>query len=58
MQITIDLPDNLPLTEADVRIELAIGLYQQHNLRLGKATQLAAIINLKVLQNRWSGGNK
>jgi hypothetical protein len=23
MQITIDLPDNLPLTEADVRIELA-----------------------------------
>ncbi len=24
MQITIDLPDNLPLTEADVRIELAI----------------------------------
>ncbi len=26
MQITIDLPDNLPLTEADVRIELAIGL--------------------------------
>ena len=26
MQITIALPDNLPLTEADVRIELAIGL--------------------------------
>ena len=26
MQITIDLPDNLPLTEADVRIELAIAL--------------------------------
>jgi hypothetical protein len=26
MQITIDLPDNLPLAEADVRIELAIGL--------------------------------
>ncbi|AFZ10264.1 hypothetical protein Osc7112_6074 [Oscillatoria nigro-viridis PCC 7112] len=24
MQITIDLPDNLPLTEADVRIQLAI----------------------------------
>ena len=23
MQITIDLPDNLPLTEADVRIELS-----------------------------------
>jgi len=50
MQITLDLPDNLPLTEADVRLELAIGLYQQHNLRLNKAAQLAAIINLKVLQ--------
>ncbi|MEG4284858.1 UPF0175 family protein [Microcoleus sp. A006_D1] len=43
MQITIDLPDNLPLTEADVRIELAIVLYQQHSLRLDKATQLAKI---------------
>ncbi|MEG4092405.1 hypothetical protein [Microcoleus sp. Pol12B4] len=45
MQITIDLPDNFPLTEADVRLELAIVLYQQHNLSLDKATQLAAIIN-------------
>jgi len=43
MQITIDLPDNLPLTEADVRIELAIGLYQQHNLRLDQAAQLAVM---------------
>ncbi|MEG3937875.1 UPF0175 family protein [Microcoleus sp. S36b_A3] len=43
MQITIDLPDNLPLTEADVRIELAIGLYQQHSLSLDKAAQLAKI---------------
>ncbi|CBN54637.1 MULTISPECIES: hypothetical protein [Kamptonema] len=34
MQITIDLPDNLPLTEADVRRELAIVLYQQHNLHI------------------------
>ena len=33
MQITIDLPDNLPLTEADVKIELAIVLYQQYSLR-------------------------
>jgi len=32
MQITIDLPDNLPVTEADVRRELAIALYQQHNI--------------------------
>jgi len=33
MQITIALPDNLPLTEADVRIEIAIELYQQHSYR-------------------------
>lgn len=43
MQITIDLPDNLPLTEADVRLELAIVLYQQHSLSLDKAAQLAAM---------------
>ena len=43
MQITIDLPDNLPLTEADVRLELAIVLYQQHNLSLDQATQLAVM---------------
>jgi len=43
MQITIDIPDNLTMTEADVRIELAIVLYQQQNLRLDQASQLAAI---------------
>jgi len=43
MLLTIDLPDNLPLTEADVRLELAIGLYQQHNLSLDKAAQLAVM---------------
>ncbi|MCW6052027.1 UPF0175 family protein [Lyngbya sp. CCAP 1446/10] len=43
MQITIDLPDNLPLTEADVRLELAIVLYQQHSLSLDKAAQLAKV---------------
>jgi hypothetical protein len=31
MQITIDLPDNLPLTEADVRLELAIVLDGKHS---------------------------
>jgi predicted HTH domain antitoxin len=41
MQITIDLPDNLPLTEAEVRRELAIVLYQQHALDLDRAAQLA-----------------
>jgi predicted HTH domain antitoxin len=43
MQITIDLPDNLPLTEADVRIELAIVLYQKHSLSLDRAAQLAVM---------------
>jgi predicted HTH domain antitoxin len=43
MQITIALPDNLPLTEADVRIELAIVLYQQYSLSLDQAAQLAKI---------------
>ena len=43
MQITIALPDNLPLTEADVRIELAIVLYQEHSLSLDKVAQLAKI---------------
>jgi hypothetical protein len=33
MQITIDLPDNLPLTKADVRIEVAIVLDRQHSDR-------------------------
>ncbi|MBE9184949.1 UPF0175 family protein [Microcoleus sp. LEGE 07076] len=43
MQITIDLPDNLPLTEADVRIELAIVLYQQYSLSLDRGAQLAVM---------------
>ena len=43
MQITIAIPDNLPLTEADVRLELAIVLYQQYSLHLDRAAQLAVI---------------
>ncbi|WP_445176940.1 UPF0175 family protein [Microcoleus sp.] len=43
MQITIALPDNLPLTEADVRLELAIVLYQQYTLGLDRADQLAVM---------------
>jgi len=43
MQITIALPDNLPLTEADVRLELAIVLYQQYTLGLDRVAQLAAM---------------
>jgi predicted HTH domain antitoxin len=43
MQITIDLPDHLQLTEADLRIELAIALFQQQRITLGTASQLAGL---------------
>ncbi|MBW4583331.1 MAG: UPF0175 family protein [Tildeniella nuda ZEHNDER 1965/U140] len=43
MQITIDLPDHLQLTEADLRQELAIALFQQERITLGSASQLAGI---------------
>jgi hypothetical protein len=32
MKITIDLPDNLPLSETTIRTELAIVLFQQQTL--------------------------
>ncbi|WP_216351236.1 UPF0175 family protein [Leptolyngbya sp. 'hensonii'] len=35
MQITIDLPDHLHLTEANLRTELAIALFQQERITLG-----------------------
>ncbi|MEG4326971.1 MULTISPECIES: hypothetical protein [unclassified Microcoleus] len=41
MQITIDLPDNLSLTEADVRIELAIVLDRQS--RTSRSTRFCNI---------------
>ena len=43
MQITIDLPDHLHLTETDLRTELAIALFQQHRITLGTASQLAEL---------------
>ncbi|PSB27232.1 UPF0175 family protein [Stenomitos frigidus] len=43
MQITIDLPDHLQLTEADLRQELAIALFQQERITLGSASQLAGM---------------
>ncbi len=43
MQITIDLPDNLVLTEADLRKELAIALFQQNVLLIEQAAQIIAI---------------
>jgi predicted HTH domain antitoxin len=55
MQIIIDLPDNLPLTEADLRTELAIALFQQDHISLGRASKIAKIHIMdfqKLLANR------
>ncbi len=43
MQITIDLPDTLQISEADLRTELAISLFQQERITLGTASQLAGL---------------
>lgn len=43
MQITIDLPDNLALTESDLRREVAIALFQQNILLIEQAAQVLAI---------------
>ena len=34
MQITLDLPDNLKLNETDIRIELAIVLFQEKRMEI------------------------
>jgi predicted HTH domain antitoxin len=43
VQITIDLPDNLSLTETAIRTELAILLFQQQTLLIEQAAQLIAL---------------
>jgi predicted HTH domain antitoxin len=43
MQITIDLPDNLALTESDLRREVAIALFQQNILLIEQAAQVIAM---------------
>jgi predicted HTH domain antitoxin len=43
MQITIDLPDTLQISETDLRTELAIALFQQQRITLGSASQLAGL---------------
>jgi predicted HTH domain antitoxin len=43
MQITIDLPDHLSLTEAEVRTELAIALFQRDTLLIEQAAQLTGV---------------
>lgn len=43
MQITLDIPDSLELTEADLRTELAVTLFQQERITLGTASQLCGL---------------
>lgn len=41
MQITLDLPDDLQLSATDLRTELAVALFQQEQITLGTASQIA-----------------
>lgn len=50
MQITIDLPDSLQITEADLRTELAITLFQQERVTLGTASQIAGMHQMEFQQ--------
>lgn len=50
MQINIELPDALQLSEADIRAELAISLFQQERITLGTASQLAGLHQLEFQQ--------
>lgn len=43
MQITINLPDDIQLTENDLRTELAIALFQQNILLIEQAAQVIAM---------------
>jgi len=55
MQITIDLPDSVALTEVDIRLELAIVLFQREQITLGlgsQLTQLSQIEFQRVLASR------
>jgi predicted HTH domain antitoxin len=50
MQITIDLPDTLQISETDLRTELAIALFQQQRITLGSASQLARLHQIEFQQ--------
>jgi predicted HTH domain antitoxin len=50
MQITIDLPDALQISEVDLRTELAISLFQQERITLGTASQLAGLHQIEFQQ--------
>jgi predicted HTH domain antitoxin len=50
MQLTIDIPDALEISESDLRIELAISLFQQERITLGTASQLAELHQIEFQQ--------
>jgi predicted HTH domain antitoxin len=50
MKITINLPDALQISEADIRTELAISLFQQERITLGTASQLAGLHQIEFQQ--------
>jgi predicted HTH domain antitoxin len=43
MQITIELPDKITLSETEIRTELAIALFQQNKLLIEQAAELITI---------------
>jgi predicted HTH domain antitoxin len=50
MQITLNLSDALQISEANLRIELAISLFQQERITLGTASQLAGLHQIEFQQ--------
>jgi predicted HTH domain antitoxin len=50
MQITLDLPDALEMSPADLITELAISLFQQDRITLGTASQLAELHQIEFQQ--------
>jgi predicted HTH domain antitoxin len=50
MQITIDLPDTLQISETDLRTELAIALFRQQRITLGSASQLTGLHQIEFQQ--------
>lgn len=43
MQVTIELPDKITLSETEIRTELAIALFQQNKLLIEQAAELITI---------------
>jgi predicted HTH domain antitoxin len=50
MQIILDLPDEFALSEAGLRKELAIALFEQKRITLGAASQIAEVHQLEFQQ--------